>query len=51
MGFWMMISSFILGGLLIGTGVSRRTEKHWRYVSNVCGIILVVFAVYLGFPK
>ena len=51
MGFFAMIVSMLLGILFVTTGISRRKQKRWSIILIVLGIVFVIFAVYLGFPK
>ncbi len=51
MGFFGMIASMLLGIFLIAFGISRRKHKVWSIILIVLGIVLVLFAIYLGFPK
>lgn len=51
MGFFAMVVSMLLGILFVTTGISRRKQKRWFIILIVLGIVFVIFAVYLGFPK
>ncbi len=51
MGFFAMIASMLLGILFVAAGISRRKQKGWSIILIVLGIVCVIFAVYLGFPK
>ncbi len=51
MGFFLMICSMLIGIVLIIYGTFHRKEnKLWNY-AILSGIILVIFAVWLGLPK
>ncbi|SJZ92683.1 hypothetical protein [Garciella nitratireducens] len=51
MGFLLMIISILLGIFFIVFGISHRDSNHWHKISIVLGTVLVLFAIYLGFPK
>ncbi len=51
MGFLGMIASMLLGVFFIAFGISRRKHKGWPIILIALGIVLVLFAIYLGFPK
>lgn len=56
MGFWIMLISFILGlGLLIfgfsSKGKTAPSKSYLSKLSSLMGIALVVFAIYLAWPK
>jgi len=51
MGFFGMIASMIMGVFFIAFGISRRKRKVWPIILIALGIVLVLFAIYLGFPK
>jgi threonine/homoserine/homoserine lactone efflux protein len=54
MGFYIMILSFILGIIFLVTGFSRKRERQSKLLNGITklsGIGLVLFAVWLGFPK
>lgn len=51
MGFFGMIGSMLLGVLLIAFGISRRKHKVLPIILIALGIVFVLFAIYLGFPK
>ena len=46
-----MIASMLLGIFFIVIGLSRRKHKGWSIILITLGIVLVLIAVYLGFPK
>lgn len=51
MGFFVMIFSMLIGIVLIVSGTfHRKKNKLWNY-AILSGIILVMFAVWLGLPK
>lgn len=51
MGFFAMIGSMILGIFCIVLGFHNRKKHRVNIVFIPLGIILVLLAVYLGFPK
>ena len=51
MGFFAMIVSMLLGIFFIVVGIFRRKSNLWYIFLIVLGVVLVLFAVYLGFPK
>lgn len=51
MGFFAMIVSMVLGVFFIAIGISRRKHKGWPIILIALGILFVLIAVYLGFPK
>ena len=51
MGFFAMVASMLLGVLFVAIGISRRKQKGWPIILIALGIVFVIFAVYLGFPK
>lgn len=56
MGFWIMLTSFILGlGLLISGFNPKEKKPHFKEIlssfSVIIGIVLIGFAVYLAWPK
>lgn len=51
MGFFGMIASMLLGVFFVAFGISRRKQKVWPILLIALGIVLVLFAVYLGWPK
>lgn len=51
MGFFAMIASMLLGVLFIVLGISRRKQKAWPIILIALGIVFVLVAVYLGWPK
>ncbi len=51
MGFFGMIASMLLGIFLIVFGISRRKHKVLPIILIALGIVFVLFAIYLGFPK
>jgi len=51
MGFFLMVISMLIGIFLIAFGISHRVSKFWYKISIVIGIVLVLFAIYLGLPK
>lgn len=51
MGFFAMVASMVLGIFFIAVGISRRKHKGWPIILIALGVVLVLFAIYLGFPK
>lgn len=51
MGFYIMVLSLLFGILLIVFGRSDIKRQFWHKTSLVVGILLVLFAIYLGLPK
>lgn len=51
MGFFAMVASMLLGVFFIAIGISRRKHKGWPIILIALGIVFVLIAVYLGFPK
>ena len=51
MGFFAMVASMLLGIFFIALGISRKKHKGWSISLITLGIVFVIFAVYLGFPK
>lgn len=51
MGFYIMLLSFILGLVIVVVGIKRRKEHNIYKGSIVVGVILIIFAIYLGWPK
>lgn len=51
MGFYAMVISLLIGICLIAFGVMHRKTDAWYKLALVLGIVLVLFSVYLGFPK
>lgn len=51
MGFFAMIASMLLGVFFIAIGISQRKHKGWPIILIALGVVLVLFAIYLGWPK
>ena len=51
MGFFGMIASLLLGIFLIAFGISRRKQKVWPIILIALGVVFVLIALYLGWPK
>ncbi len=51
MGFYVMIFSMLIGIFLIALGIIRRKRSAWYKILIAVGVLLVLFAIYLGFPK
>ena len=51
MGFYVMIFSMLIGIFLIALEITRRERNIWYKILIAVGVLLVLFAIYLGFPK
>jgi len=51
MGFFVMVISMLMGIFLIALGITRRKSNFWYKISIAVGTLLVLLAIYLGFPK
>ncbi|WP_179853670.1 hypothetical protein [Lactobacillus apis] len=51
MGFYVMIFSMLIGIFLIASGIIRIKRNSWYKILIAVGVLLVLFAIYLGFPK
>ena len=51
MGFFAIIASMLLGILFVAIGISRRKQKGWPIILIALGILFVLIAIYLGWPK
>jgi hypothetical protein len=51
MGLLIMLISMLLGIFFIAFGISRKESKRWHIIFIALGIVFVLFAIYLGFPK
>ncbi|WP_279080587.1 DUF6095 family protein [Lactobacillus apis] len=51
MGFYVMIFSMLIGIFLIALGIIRRKRNSWYKILIAVGVLLALFAIYLGFPK
>lgn len=51
MGFFVMLASMLLGVFFIAFGISHRKHNRWHIILIALGIVFVLFAIYLGFPK
>ena len=51
MGFFAMITSVLLGILCVAVGIRNRKKHHLNILLILVGIVLVIFAIYLGLPK
>ena len=54
MGFYVMLTSMLLGLLALKIGFSLFKEKKDKFLSiltNLAGISLVLVAIWLGWPK
>ena len=41
----------LIGIFLIALGIIRRKRNSWYKIWIAVGVLLVLFAIYLGFPK
>lgn len=46
-----MIISTLIGIFFIAFGISHIKSNRWHKIFIALGAVLVVFAIYLGFPK
>ena len=51
MGFFGMIASLLLGVFFIAFGISRRKQKVLLIILIALGVVFVLIALYLGWPK
>ncbi len=51
MGFFAMIGSMFLGIFCIFLGVHYRKKHRFNLILIPIGIALILYAIYLGFPK
>lgn len=54
MGFIVMVLSAIIGIFLIALGffsIKNKKNGLWNIIAISIGIVLVLFAIWLGFPK
>ena len=51
MGFYVMIFSMLIGIFLIALGIIRRKRNFCYKILIAVVVLLVLFAIYLGFPK
>ena len=51
MGFYVMIFLMLIGIFLIALGIICRKRNSWYKILIAVGVLLVLFAIYLGFPK
>ena len=51
MGFFGMIASLLLGVFFIAFGISRRKQKVLPIILIALGVVFVLIALYLGWPK
>lgn len=53
MGFFVMVFSMLLGILLAFIAITklRKSNKKWAFAGFLAGIALILFAVWLGWPK
>ncbi|WP_436863746.1 hypothetical protein [Mammaliicoccus sciuri] len=47
----IMLLSFILGLVIVVVSIKRRKEHNIYKESIVVGAVLIIFAIYLGWPK
>lgn len=51
MGFFVMLASMLMGIFSIAFGIYRIKSNRWHIILIALGIVFVLFAIYLGFPK
>lgn len=51
MGFFGMIASLLLGVFFIAFGISSRKQKVLPIILIALGVVFVLIALYLGWPK
>lgn len=54
MGFIVMVLSAIVGIALTVTGtlhIKNQRHRTWNIIAIVLGVVLVLFAIWLGLPK
>ena len=51
MEFFGMIASLLLGVFFIAFGISRRKQKVLLIILIALGVVFVLIALYLGWPK
>lgn len=51
MGFFVMVLSFLLGIFFVVLGITNKKGKARKILFTIIGIVLVLFAIYLGLPK
>lgn len=54
MGFIVMVLSAIVGIALITTGalhIKNQRNRIWNIIAIALGVVLVLFAIWLGLPK
>ena len=51
MGFFVMIASLLLGIFVIAIRISHRKQKFCPIILIALGIVFILIAVYLGWPK
>lgn len=51
MGFFGMIASLLLGVFFIAFGISCRKQKVLPIILIALGVVFVLIALYLGWPK
>lgn len=51
MGFFAMVGAMLLGIFCIAVGIHNRKKHRLNLILIPIGIALVLFAIYLGFPK
>ena len=54
MGFYVMVASMLLGLLALKIGFSHFKEKKDKFLSiltSLAGLVLVLVAIWLGWPK
>lgn len=51
MGFWIMIISCLIGLIFIILSLSKKLSKKTECLLLVCGIIFILFAIFLATPQ
>lgn len=51
MGFWIMIISCLIGLIFIILSRSKKLSKKVKYLLLVCGIVFILFAIFLATPQ
>ena len=51
MCFWVMIFSALVGIILTILGISKQKENKTWIISSIIGVVLILYAIWLGFPK
>lgn len=51
MGFWIMLFSAIIGIYLTYIGIFQRKNNTIYKIYLLLGVVLIIFAIYLGWSK